>query len=222
MLIMTMTCDSLNDAYHVFFMQSSQHLLMAKREISSLLKGHLTMKQRMEKAELDAKSKSDEVESCKKAMEDMKKALQKNGEELEEKRQRATKLEESSRHEITTLQASVDAQKNELDMLEAEVTTRVRAKLMYQFLMKKTASWTPQKDIDLYLQFMGSMKDLMDEEDLAATADSSSKVDENAPSCVGFITSDVPPDPETEKEAPTTVLPTEASEEKEAEDVPAV
>ncbi|KMS97336.1 hypothetical protein BVRB_6g156150 [Beta vulgaris subsp. vulgaris] len=191
-------------------------------ELDSLLKGHLTMKQRMEKAELDAKSKSDEEESCKKAMEDMKKTLQKNGEELEEIRQRATKLEESSRHEITTLQASVDAQKNELDMLEAEVTTRVKAKLMYQFLMKKTASWTPQKDIDLYLQFMGSMKDLMDEEDLAAMADSSSKVDENAPSCAGLIASNVPPDPETEKEAPTTVLPAKASEEKEAEEVPTV
>ena len=69
--------------------------------------------------------------------------------------------------------------------------------------MKKTASWTPQKDIDLYLQFMGSMKDLMDEEDLAATADSPPKGDENAPSCAGFIASDVPPDPETEKEDPT-------------------
>ncbi|KMS95840.1 hypothetical protein BVRB_004410 [Beta vulgaris subsp. vulgaris] len=152
-------------------------------------------------------------------MEDMKKSLQKNGEELEEIRLRETRLEESSRLEISTLQASVDAQKNELDMLEAEVTTRFRAKLMYQFLMKKTTYWTPQKDIDLYIQFMGSMKDLMDEEDLAATADSTSKVDENAPSCAGFIASDVPPDPETEKEAPASVLPAETSEEKEAEKV---
>ncbi|XP_057247480.1 uncharacterized protein LOC130589873 [Beta vulgaris subsp. vulgaris] len=81
----------MSDGLELLF-QSSQHLLMAKREISSLLKGHLTMKQRMEKAELDAKSKSDEVESCKKAMEDMKKSLQKNGEELEEIRLRATRL----------------------------------------------------------------------------------------------------------------------------------
>lgn len=107
-------------------------------------------------------------------------------------------------------------------MFDVEVTTRVMAKLMYQFMMKKTASWTLQKDIDLYIQFMGSMKDLMDEEDLAATADSSSKVDENAPSCAGFIASDVPPDPETEKEARATVLPAEALEEKEAEKVPDV
>ena len=49
---------------------------------------------------------------------------------------------------------SIDAQKNELDMLEAEVITRVRAKLMHQFLMKRTASWTPQKDIDLFLKYM--------------------------------------------------------------------
>ena len=69
---------------------------------------------------------------------------------------------------------------------------------------------------------MGSMKDLMDEEDLAATADSSSKIDENAPSCAGFIASDVPLDPEIEKEAPTIVLPAEASEEKEAEEAPIV
>ena len=58
-------------------------------------------------------------------------ALYKNGEELEEIRKKATKLEESSRREIETLQASIDAQKNELDLLEAEVTTRVRVKLMY-------------------------------------------------------------------------------------------
>ncbi|XP_048494920.1 uncharacterized protein LOC109133770 [Beta vulgaris subsp. vulgaris] len=170
-----------SDGFELLF-QSSQHLLMAKREISSLLKGHLTMKQRMEKAESDTKSKGTEAEFYKKSMEDMEVILKKNGEELEEIRKKATKLEESLRREIETLQPSVDAQKNELDLLEAEVTTRVRAKLMYQFLMKKMALWTPQKDIDLYLKYMGSMKDLMDEEDLAATADSSSKVDENAPS----------------------------------------
>ena len=125
---------------------------MAKREISSLLKGHLTMKQRMEKAESDAKSRGAKVESCKKTMEEMEETLKKNGEELEEIRKKAAKLEESSRREIGALQASVDAQKNELDLLEAEVMTRVRAKLMYQFLMTKTASWTPRKDIDLFLQ----------------------------------------------------------------------
>ena len=120
-------------------------------------------------------------------------------------------MEESSRQEIETLQASVDAQKNELDLLKAEVTSRVRAKLIYQFLMKNTASWTPQKDIDMYLQYMGSMKDLMDEEDLAATAGSSSKME----SCAVFIASDVPPDPETEKEAPAIAPSAAASSEKE-------
>ena len=72
-------------------------------------------------------------------------------------------------------------------------------------LMKNTVSWTPQKDIDLYHKFMGSMKDLTDEEDLAATVDSPPKVDENTPSYAGFIASDVPPDPETEKEAPAVI-----------------
>ncbi|KMT17387.1 hypothetical protein BVRB_2g038420 [Beta vulgaris subsp. vulgaris] len=207
----------MSDGLELLF-QSSQHLLMPKREISSLLKGHLSMKQIMEKAELDAKSKGAELESCKKTMDDMGETLKKNGEELADIRQRATKLEDSTCQEIKNLQASIDAQKNELDLLEAEMTTRVRAKLMYQFLMKKTASWTPQKDIDMYLQYMGSMKDLMDEEDLAATADSSSKVDENASSCAGFIALNVPPNPETDKEAPATVLPAEASEEKKAEE----
>ena len=73
----------------------------------------------------------------------------------------------------------------------------------------------PQKDIDLYLQFMGSMRDLMDEENLAAMANSPPKVDENAPSCAGFIASDVPSDPETEKEAPAVVPSAVVSPEKE-------
>ncbi|XP_057247325.1 uncharacterized protein LOC130589780 [Beta vulgaris subsp. vulgaris] len=100
----------MSDGLELLF-QSSQHLLMEKREISSLLKGHLSMKQRMEKAETDAKSKGAELESCKETMEKMKETLKKNGEELEEIRQRATTLEESSRQEITALQASIDAQK---------------------------------------------------------------------------------------------------------------
>ena len=64
---------------------------------------------------------------------------------------------------------------------------------------------------------MGGMKDLMDEDELAATTDSPPKVDENALSCAGFIVSDVPPEPETEKEAPTVVLSLVASSEKEAD-----
>lgn len=63
--------------------------------------------------------------------------LKKNGEELNKK---ADEVEEASRLEIEALQAQVTAKKNELDLLEAEVITQVRAKLMYQFMMKRTTS----------------------------------------------------------------------------------
>lgn len=72
----------------------------------------------------------------------------KNVEELEKLKKRAAGIEEASRLEIDTLQAQVAAQNNELDLMQAEVTTRVRAKLMYQFMMKQTASWEPRKEID--------------------------------------------------------------------------
>lgn len=202
-----------SDGLELLF-QSSQHLLMAKREISTLLKGNQTMNQKVEKAELDVKSKETELKSYQTTIKNMEETLKKNGNELEQIREKATKLEESSRQGIKDLQATIDAQKSELDLLEAEVTTRVKAKLMYQFLMKKTTSWTPQKDIDLYLKYMGEMKDLMDEDELAATTYSPPKVDENAPSYVGFIVSDVPPEPEIEKEASSTVPPPAASPEK--------
>lgn len=58
-------------------------------------------------------------------------------------KEKADALEEASHLEIEVTQAKFSAQKNELDLLEAKVTTRVRAKLMYQFMMNRTASWEP-------------------------------------------------------------------------------
>lgn len=62
--------------------------------------------------------------------------------------------------EIEALQAQVAAQKNELDLIEAEVTTTVKAKLIYEYMMKRAASWNSQKEIDLYLKWVGLVKDL--------------------------------------------------------------
>lgn len=116
---------------HLGFSQASQHFLMAKKAMSTLLKGQQTMRQKVEKAELDAKSKEVELKTCQANMVKMEEILKKNGEELEQIREKVTKIEESSRLEINALQAKVNAQKNELDLLELEVATRVRAKLMY-------------------------------------------------------------------------------------------
>ena len=74
---------------------------------------------------------------------------------------------------------------------------------MYQFMMKKTTSWTPQKDIDLFLECLGVMKDLMDKDELAAIVDSSPDADKKETTCAGLITSYVPPEPEIEKEGST-------------------
>lgn len=202
---------------HFGFVHASQHFLMAKKEMSTLLKGQQIIRQKVEKAELNAKSKETELKTCQSNMVKMEETLKKNGEELEQIRAKVTKLVESSRLEISALQAKVEAQKGKLDLLEAEVTTMVRAKLMYQFMMKKTSSWTPQKDIDLFLKCLGGMKALMDDDELAGTADSPPNADEKAISCAGFIASDVPPEPEIEKEVSAVVPSSATSTEKEAD-----
>lgn len=115
------------------------------------------MKLKADKAELDAKNKEAELKKHQAEMVKMEETLKKNGEELEHIRKKATELEKSSRLEINAIQANVDAHKKELDLLEAEVTTRVRFKLMYQFMMNKTASWSPQKDIDFFLEYLGGI-----------------------------------------------------------------
>lgn len=117
------------------------------------------------------------------------------------------------------LQAQVDAQRNELDLLEDKVTTRVREKLMYQFMMKRTASWEPQKEIDLYLECLGGMKDLMDLDELTTTTDSLPSIDlpegGRVASCAAFTTSNVPPECDAEKELVSEALSSAASAEKE-------
>ncbi|XP_048490145.1 uncharacterized protein LOC125492059 [Beta vulgaris subsp. vulgaris] len=90
----------------------------------------------------------------------MNEVWKKKGEELENLKKKVADAEEASKMEIEALQAQVAAQKNELDFIEAEVTTTVRAKLIYEYMMKRSASWNSQKEIDLYLKWVGLVKDL--------------------------------------------------------------
>lgn len=94
--------------------------------------------------------------------EKMNEVLNKNGEELEHLRNQFAEIKEVSKIEIEALQAQVAAQKNGLELIEVEVTTTVKAKFMYQYRMKRTSSWNPLKQIDLYLKWVVSMKDLVD------------------------------------------------------------
>lgn len=64
--------------------------------------------------------------------------------------------------ELEIMQAQVASLKIEVDSIEAELTTQVKAQLMYQFMMGHTSSWDPTKEIDHYLEWVGSMKDLID------------------------------------------------------------
>lgn len=57
----------------------------------------------------------------------------------------------------------------------------------------------------------------MDEDELAATMDSSPDADEKETSCAGFIASDVPPEPKIEKEGSAVVPSSATSVEKEAD-----
>ena len=139
-------------------MQASQNFLMAKKEMSTLLKGHQTMKLKADKFELEVKNKDADLKKNQAEMVKMEGTLKKNGEELEEIRKKATDLEKAPRLEFEAHNARVDAQKNELDLLESEVTTRVKAKLMYQFMMNKTASWTPKKYTDLFFECLGELE----------------------------------------------------------------
>lgn len=65
------------------FMQVSRHFLMAKKEMSSLLKGHQIRKTKADKFELEVKSKDAELKKNQLAVVKMEKMLKKNGEELE-------------------------------------------------------------------------------------------------------------------------------------------
>lgn len=67
-------------------------------------------------------------------------------------REKAIKAEDAltvCEEEVETLQAQVADMKDDIDSVEAEITTHVRAKLMYQFMMGHSSSWDPNKEIDV-------------------------------------------------------------------------
>lgn len=101
------------------------------------------MKAKVEKNESAMKNKEAEIKKIELEKTKMNEVLKKNGEELESLRKQFANVEEASRIESEALQAQIVAQKSEMNVLEAEVTTTVRAKLMYEYKMKRTSSWDP-------------------------------------------------------------------------------
>lgn len=87
-------------------------------------------------------------------------SLKRDGQELKSLRNKALDVEEAFQNGIEALQAQLITLRNELDRIEDEVVIWVREKLMYQFMMGRAASWELKKKIDLYLEWLGSMKDL--------------------------------------------------------------
>lgn len=99
---------------------------MAKNEMSSLFKGHQAMKTNMQKSKAALKEKGLELQKVHLKMVDMGESLKKNGKKLEILSKKASYIEEASCNEIETVHAQVDELKNELDGVEAKLTTHVR------------------------------------------------------------------------------------------------
>lgn len=97
---------------------------MVKKEMSLLFKERHMMKNRVDNSELALKGKEVELKKAQLQMVKVEEMLKKNGKELEGLRKKVHEVEELSRLGIYILQAQVATLKNELDLLEAEVTMR--------------------------------------------------------------------------------------------------
>lgn len=93
---------------------------------------------------------------------------------MREKTKEAEDYLPSNTRVVERLQVEVASLKDELDGLDAKITTRVWSKMMYQSVMHHTLSQKRNENIDLYQKCVDPMNDLIDAEKASrATAESS-------------------------------------------------